>query len=205
MVGWDDEPCKRIRISTRQDGGIRTENCILFGKDGRKLPFVRLVPENWDGRRVRLLLSDAGKACLAHPAAQNLLAEGCAVVSGDLFLTGEYLPAAANYEKLVGESQFYTTFHYTAEACRVQDTAAFLRAAAELGSDVMLRAQGRTARIAACALALCSGVQSAQLDAAALPAENGEDPGKELCIPGIRAIGGIGTCLALANCPVETF
>ena len=205
VTGVTGEPCKCVRISVRQDGGVRTENCILFGTDGRKVPFVRLVPKNWDGRRVCLLLGDEGKACLAQPAAQQLLAEGSAVVSGDLFLTGEYAPAVQAYEKGAAETPFYTTFHYTADACRVQDAAACLRTAADMGGELTQYAAGRTARTAACALALYDGVRSARLEAAFLSAETAGDSGSELSIPGICALGGAKGCLALANCPVETF
>lgn len=205
ITGVNEDVGKCIRISTRTENGIRTENSILFAQNGQKIPFIRLVPERWDGQKICLLLADEGKACLAQPTVRQLLADGYAVISGDLFLTGESMSAAPDYEKNAAETTYYTTFHHTADACRVQDAVQLIRAAAAAGGELTLRAQGRTVRIAACALALCSGVKTARLEAAFLAGADDDTYYRECFIPGIRAVGGIESCLALTSCAIETF
>ena len=80
-----------------------------------------------------------------------------------------------------------------------------IQAAADLGGELTVWADGCAARAAACAIALSEGVQEARLEGAALALEGDEDYYKTFFIPGICTIGGLDACLQLAGCPVVKF
>jgi hypothetical protein len=77
--------------------------------------------------------------------------------------------------------------------------------AAHLGGELTVWASGCAARSVACALPLCGGVAAARLEAAALELSDDAAYMEKLHVPGIRAMGGIAGCLALAPCPVALF
>ena len=123
----------------------------------------------------------------------------------DLYRTGESADCAEVSEGTADDNRFLTTFHYTNDAHRAQDTARLIRIAAGMGEELTLRADGCAARAAACALALCDGVTSAKLEDAALDLQEDADYLRDFFIPGICTVGGLEDCLALAKCPVERF
>ena len=201
ITGIREDSGKRIRISTEKTGNIRIEKSVIFGGKGEKLPLVQLIPDSWDGRRVCLILGQNGKTVLDGAETQSLLADGVMVVSGDVFLTGEFAGTSRNIVGSDSDNRYFTTFHYTTNAFRVQDTALLIRTAGTFGEELTVRAEGMAARWAVCALALCDGVTSAKLDRAALAEDT--DYFREFFVPGICAAGGFAGCLALSKCPVE--
>jgi len=186
-----------VPISSGRNGSVCIEKSVLCGAHGERLPIVKLIPEDWDGERVVLALGGDGKDCLGSAFIQQKLREGCAVVSGDLFLTGEFGQSARTVSGSDYDNRYFTTFHYTDDALRAQDAALLIRAARALGSELTLWAEGLAARAAVCALALLDGVSSAHLEKDAL--------NDALIIPGIGILGGAEGCFRLAKCPVETF
>ena len=170
---------------------------MVCGRGGQRLPAVRLCPENWDGERVLLALSGRGKDCLDDPAVQLYLKDGYAVIGGDLFLTGEFAGAERVVAGTEGDNRFFTAFHYTDDAFRVQDAALLMAAAKSLGGNVTVWGEGVGAAAAACTLGLVEGVALARLQRSALE--------WDLDIPGIGILGGVRGCLELADCPVELF
>ncbi|MBO5257617.1 MAG: acetylxylan esterase [Clostridia bacterium] len=205
MLGWvtgiGTDSGKRIKISSEKTGDIRIEKSVIYGEKGEKLPFVQLIPDSWDGRRVCLILSENGKNVLEGADAQKLLADGVMVVSGDVFLTGEFAGTSRNIAGSDSDNRYFTTFNYTTNALRAQDTALLIRTAKTFGAELIVQAEGCAARWAVCALALCDGVTSARLDRALLADDT--DYFREFFLPGICASGGFAGCLALAKCPVE--
>ncbi len=194
-----------IPISSEKAEDTLVEKGVLAGCHGRKLPMVKITPANWDGKRICLALGNDGKNCLDAEAVQNMLCEGYKVVSGDLFLTGEFEGAVQNTAGSESDNRYLTTFHYTNEACRTQDAALFVKAAADLGGELTLWADGCAARASACAIALCEGVKEAHLEASALALEGDEAYYNTFFLPGICTVGGLDACLQLAKCPVVKF
>ena len=137
---------------------------------------------------------------------QKLLSDGIALVSGDLYQSGESADCAQVDFVNDSVNRYFSTFHNTADANRVQDAVRLIRYAASLGADVTVRAEGIAARAAACAIALYDGAVSALLenDALTLPCDDMAFY-REFFIPGIRLLGGPRGCLALAMCPVTLF
>lgn len=209
MLGWitgiREDRSKYIRISADETEDETVERGILFGNHGEKLPLVRIIPENWDGKRVCLMLGADGKDCLANAEASAMRKAGIAVVAGDLFLTGEFAGCTRVIDGNETDNRYFTTFNYTDDALRTQDAARMLRYAAEIGEELTVWADGRAARAAACALALCGGVKSAKLEGSALDLSADDEYYREFFIPGICNVGGIAGCLALSMCEVETF
>lgn len=184
--------------------GLTVEQNILNASRGEQIPFVRVFPDNWDHRRVCLALGGEGKACIEDPAIQKMLSEGIAIVSGDLFLTGEYANAE---KKILGGSgkQYFTTFHYTTDAFRAQDVAHLWQIALQTAPERTLWADGCAARAAACALPLLSGVSGAELEAEALQLSGDAEYFQSCFIPGILTLGGLNGCLTFTEVPVKTF
>ncbi len=205
MLGWvtgiRESSGKRIGISSEKVGDIRVEKSVIYGENGEKLPFVQLIPDSWDGRRVCLVLGADGKNVLDSADVREMLADGVMTVSGDVFLTGEFAGAVRNLAGSDYDNRYFTTFNYTDAAFRVQDAALLIRTAGTFGEVLTVRAEGCAARWTVCALALCDGVTSAKLERAALAEDT--DYFRDFFIPGICAAGGFAGCLALAKCPVE--
>ena len=180
-------------ISNEELNGIRIEKCVVCGGRGERLPLVRLIPSSWDGNNVLLALSGRGKDCLNDVEVQRYLQSGYAVVSGDLFLTGEFAGAERVVAGTDDDNRFFTTFHYVDDALRVQDAALLMHVAKALGGTLTVWADADAAGIVACALALSDAVSSARL----------EGQMREIAIPGIQLLGGAKGCLELVRCPVE--
>ena len=207
VTGIGETAYKKIAISSDEDNadGIRIERSVLYGGNGEKLPFVKLTPANADGGRICLALSADGKDGLDRAEIRAMLDDGVTVVSGDLFLTGESGGCVRNIEGSDTENRYFTTFNYTTDALRAQDAAMLIRAAADLGGELTVWADGCAARAAACALALCGVVTAASLESAALALEGDAAYYREFFLPGICAAGGLPGCLALAKCEITEF
>ncbi len=184
--------------------GLTLEHDVAITHGGVQLPFIRLIPDGWDGKRVCLALGE-GKDCVDKPCIRQLLHDGVAVLSGDLFLLGEITPdrfkPIADYQG----ARYFTTFHYSADGYRIQDVALLWKAAQQTAPECTLWAEGAAARAAACALPFLPGVKAAQLEAAALDLCSDADYMDRFFVPGIQLLGGIEGCLSLADCPVTRF
>ncbi|MBE6569774.1 MAG: hypothetical protein E7658_06120 [Ruminococcaceae bacterium] len=192
-------------VSCSREDSVFVEKGILSGESGEKIPYVRLIPTNWDGKNVCLALGDKGKEIVMSPAVQSMLRDGIAVFSADLFMTGEYEGAQI---LVCGDDMYkpYTyTFNYPVCALRAQDTALLWKAISGNGMQCSILADGCAARAVACALPLLKNVQSAKLEKAAFALSGDEEYAENCYIPGILAVGGLEGCLKLAGCPVETF
>lgn len=205
VTGLRCTDARYIPLAETQEDGICTKHGILLGCKGEKLPVVTLIPDGWDGKRVCLALSPDGKDCLACADNQKLLAEGTALVSGDLYRTGESAGCTQVDEADPANNRYFTTFHNTTAANRVQDAARLIRYASALGETVTVTAVGFAACAAACALVLCDGVTSAKLEENALTFADDVALYAGFFVPGIGLLGGARGCLALAKCPVTLF
>ncbi|MBQ8577176.1 MAG: acetylxylan esterase [Clostridia bacterium] len=189
-----------IPLSREKTEEYCTESFILTGENGETLPGIRLTPANWDGARVVLALGKDGTACLSDPEIRKLLTDGCTVIAGDVFGTGE-LSVSRTVGGSAGDNRYFTAFNATDDMLRVSDTVrwiAYAGSCADAGADapiVSLWADGAPARAAACALALSrdTNVRDALLEDAALTAE------EDFFIPGLASLGGIEGCLAMAG------
>lgn len=196
MLRWMTGIGKEARTAdpnTETADGVRIEKSVAMAEGGVCIPFVRLIPENWDTERVCLVLGGEGKDVLDRPEVRELLDGGEALVSGDLMETGEYGGA-----KIDTAQRYFTTFHDTPDACRASDVSLLWQVTRETGPSCSLRAYGTAAVASACALPLLDGVKNASLEEAAI--RDGD-----CFIPGIALLGGPAGCLALADCPTETF
>jgi len=198
MLGWitgiRENHARYIPLCEENLGAQLVKKGVVLGDHGEKLPCVQLIPKDWDGQRICLVISGEGKACLAHEKYQAMLREGIALVSGDLFLTGELAGCERKVLGSESDNLYFTTFHYTDDALRAQDAALLIEAARTLGSELTLCAEGAAVPACTFALALTGAVKSAVLEEASLHISQN--------IPGICLLGGAEGCLPLANCPV---
>ena len=185
----------------RQDKMTVQKSCIVSSR-GQQIPYIRAVPDNWDGKSVCLLLSEAGKDCVFGGEGKALLEKGVSVISGDLFLTGESADCTVDIKGGEQGRTFFTTFHYSRDAQRVSDIALLWQQCTYAGRKLSLRAMGRAAAWAACALPLLQGVEEAVLDADGLLLASDTDYVSRLNIPGIMTVGGIQGCIGDAACQV---
>jgi hypothetical protein len=197
-------------IAMEQRNGLTVEKFVVNGDRGEMLPAIKLIPAGWDGKRVCLALGGDGKDCLDTSALKAMLADGIALISGDLFLTGESRDAKQEVAETDIRSPYYTqnhltTFNDTVDALRIQDVALLIRVAGRAAETLTVWASGQAARATACALPLCEGVTNACLEAAALSLKGDDAYYRDFFVPGICALGGLQGCLALANCAVDTF
>lgn len=179
------------------------EKGILSDGLGTQIPFVMCFPRNWDRKKLAVRLSDSGKDCLNSPEAEALLRGGTALLSGDLFLTGEFVAEGAPKNRAVTH---FTCFHHTDTACQVQDIALlwqFARSRATEDTVLTLEALGEAAYPAACVLPMLPGLACAVLDGRVKGLEADEDYLAHCFIPGIGTLGGIPGCLALADTEIR--
>ena len=185
--------------------GVTVEKNILTSARGEQIPWVRLTPKDWDGKRICLALSGVGKTCVEREEIKAMLADGVAVVSGDLFLTGEFGDAKPAILGTPNAERYFTTFHYTAAAHRAQDVALLWSLTASLAEEATLWAEGTAARAAACALPLLEGVSKATLENQALTLTTDSEYMEGFFLPCFLPLGGLAGCLEMAECPVELF
>ena len=188
-----------------QANGVTVERNILTSERGEQIPWVRLTPKDWDGKKVCLALSGEGKACVEREEIRAMLRDGVAVVSGDLFLTGEFGDAKPAILGTYNAERYFTTFHYTTAAHQTQDVALLWRLTASMGEEATLWAEGAAARAAACALPLLTEVKAAALEAQALELSTDRDYMEEFFLPCFLPLGGLQGCLSMADCPVQLF
>ena len=205
MTGLRCTDSRVITLSQTEEDGIGFRRGVLVGCHGEKLPLLTLIPDGWDGKCICVALSPDGKDILASDALQKRLADGTALVSGDLYLTGESADCTQMDEGNDANNRYFTTFHNTTAANRTQDAVRLIRYAASLGTEVTVYAVGSAACCAACALALCDGVSAAQLENAPLHPADDAALYRTCFIPGLGLLGGPRGCLALARCPVTQF
>ena len=184
--------------------GVTMYHDAAITHGGVQLPFIRLIPEGWDGKRICLSLGE-DKSCVDKPCIQQLLKDGVAVLSGDLFLLGEISPDRFVPITDHQGARYFTTFHYTADGYRIQDVALLWKAAQKFAPECSLWAEGPAARAAACALPFLADVKDARLEAAALELHQDADYMKHFYVPGIHLLGGLEGCLTLCDCPVTLF
>ncbi len=209
MLGWITgirETEYRIEpVSSEKQEKFTLEKSVLRSAEGAVLPLIKLIPDGWNGKRICLALGADGKECLDRADLYAMLDNGVALITGDLFLTGESADCSMDIQGTPGDNAYYTTFNYTADALRVQDASLLIRAAAETAEEAILWAEGCGARSAVCALALTDCVQSAVLEKAALELDTDEAYMQNFRIPGIRTIGGLEACAELIKCDVKYF
>ncbi|MBQ8407634.1 MAG: acetylxylan esterase [Clostridia bacterium] len=206
MTGICENKHRVVLVSSEKNEGISIDKYVAVGENGERIPFVKLCSSKKNSGRVCLALSGSGKNCLDEPAVSKMVSEGISVICGDLFLTGE--SAECKQEYIGGpffNENYYTTFHYSVDACRVQDAYALIKVASDFGGELSVWAEGCGARSVACALPFCGEVKTAMLEKSALELEGDEAYFKSFFIPGIRAIGGIEACVSLADCEITTF
>ena len=185
--------------------GLQMEHNAAVTHGGVEVPYIVLKPANWDGRKLCLCLSGEGKDCLDKPAVRRMLKEGVAVLSGDLFMLGE---SAEGIKRPIADAQgarYYTTFHYSDNAYRIQDAALLWQSARLYAPECTIWAEGAAARAVACALPFLKGVTCARLEDAALHLQGDAEYFEHFHVPGIMLVGGVEGALSLAECPVETF
>ena len=189
---------------TRADG-VTVERNILTSTRGEQIPWVKLTPKDWDGKRICLALSGMGKSCVEREEIRAMLADGVAVVSGDLFLTGEFGDTKPAILGTPNARRYFTTFHYTAAAHQTRDVALLWSLTASLAEEATLWAEGTAARAAACAMPLLEGLRRASLEAKTLELVTDRDYMEGFFIPCFLPLRGLEGCLEMAECPVELF
>lgn len=196
---YDTRPAvSNATVTETEDGTLETG--ILTGDRGEAIPFARLTPVGWDGERICLFLGDGGREALDSPAARHLLRDGVALVSGDLFRTGERAHTPRVRLGSDYDNRFFTTFHYPDEALRVQDVA-LLWALTAAGATRSIHAEGPVASLSvALALPLLKDVGDASMTTLP-PLDTDGDYMTHCPIIGLPLLGGAEGCLRLASCP----
>lgn len=193
-------PCVHTQVDR-----CELEKGILEDGNGVKIPYAKLIPHNWDGRKICLVLSSQGKECLAETKVQKLLDDGIAFLSGDLFLTGEFCSENEALEPKNRSVKYFTTFHYTDDTYRVQDVALLWQFTRDMVGDngiCSIWAQSDAVFAAACALPLLQNVNEAMLDKEVLSLREDEDYVERFFVPGLLCFGGMAGCLQMADTKV---
>ena len=185
--------------------GLTIRKNIINSKRGQQIPFVTVIPDNWDKKRVTLAVSGRGKECLEDDHISALLKDGVCVVSGDIFLTGEYGDAKVNIVGSENAKKYFTTFNYTCDQYRAQDIEFLWKEAKKLGEDCSLWAHGNAARNAAAVLPLLDDVKEAMLEKAPLKLSSDCEYLEKFHVPSILSLGGIEGCLKLKDAKIKLF
>lgn len=176
------------------------EKGLLKDGNGVQIPYAKIIPPDWDGCKICVILDNRGKECLEDEQVQKLLDKGVALLSGDLFMTGEFGELTINRENR--DVKYYTTFHYTDDIYRVQDVSLLWQYARMLVGDngiSSIQAQSEAAFAVACALPLLDNVSEAVLDKVVLSLKDEVDYIDKFFAPGLLCLGGIEGCLQLTD------
>lgn len=184
MLQWmtDVDPDIPFSLAREEDRGTFTaEFGTLTAKDGRAVDYVKYTPKNVECKELFIFLGGDGGLEPVIPC----LADGCAVLRANLFLTGtDEVPANR-------KAMFRTCFHSTEDACRVQDIVMLARFAAQFAPNIELCAFDASAVPAAIALPMLPDSVHLHLDASSLA--------MEAEIPGLPLLGGIEGCMQLSQ------
>lgn len=201
MTGVTDRLPQTVRRTEQEFPGETLEKGILADGLGTQIPYALRAPADWNGNRLVILLSAEGKACLAASQADTLVAQGCAVLSADLYLSGEF---AGDPQPRNRDINYKTIFHDSDDARRVQDIALLGQLAESritAGGSISLCADAQTSCPAACALPFLQAAD-AQLDRSVQALATDEDYMNRCYIPGICILGGPEGCIRLSGIPV---
>ncbi len=211
-VAWPDRVWVESLGAVEQDQyGLER---LLLGRPGQgdQVPALLFRPPGWAGGQAVLVVHALGKAALIdapgnRPGAliRELLARTHAVLAVDVFLTGEYHTYAGRAGRNHGVP-FFTTYNRTDTAWRVHDVVTALAYLVErvAGSGVSLVGLGEAGLW--CLLGRVSAplpIRSV-IDTAGFSINDDTSYLERLYVPGLRAVGGLPTALALAA-PAPTF
>ncbi len=201
---------------------------LRLGRPGQgdQFPALFIRPSGWDGQKVVLAVHSAGKAALlvgldtdspSVPPAKGdgasrgaewfatesilavLLSHGYAVLTADIFLTGEYhAPWGQNGRDQ--SARFFTTYNRTDLALRIQDILTTLAYARERADhfDVPLIGLGEAGLWCLLARPLVPAPPSLVADAGQFTWTDDQSYARCLFLPGLRRLGDFRTALALA-------
>jgi len=187
-TGINKADYKIINIKNEATDDVSIEKCIINGHNGEMLPCVKIIPKKWDGNKIHLIL---GKENVNTTEIDELTNKNIAVITGDLFMTGEFKDAS----RLNEGHRFFPTFNYTTDAYRAQDAALFINVAKDMGKDVTVKAYEGVADAVICAAAVCDGIASATIER--------KTKERQFTVPGILAMGGMEGILKLVKCKIE--
>jgi hypothetical protein len=214
-------PAKEDLEVTQTTAAFSDDLKLMKGTVGRKgaheqIPFVSFIPQAFNGTAV-LWVDGKGKSHLfdkqGNPtkAVQKLLDGGYAVVSADLFLTGEFLadefPAGDDATTAAGpavDPRYHGyTFGYNRPLLsnRVRDILTIMAAVAhhDSVSTVHLLGTGEAGPWALLARALAgNSVEKTIVDARGFSFENVNNTADPMFLPGALKYGGLGGLAALA-------
>jgi dienelactone hydrolase len=199
-----DQVTVRHASGPQLQSGIVTETGTLGRKGaGDSVPYVSLVPEGWQGTVVVVVQPD-GKASLfdesGAPTAgvRKLLDRKCAVVSADLYLTGEYQSAKPTPPNYGYSKQQYAGFYYAYNrgtmGNRVRDLLteiAFVHGWKGCTAvDVVASEKSGPIAVLACA---CAGetVHRAAINLGGFDFDQVTEPADPMLLPGALKYGGI--------------
>jgi len=201
-------PDQATKTEVRKDGYVLHKGLWVDATRGVRLPAVRLVPEGWQGTVV-VWAHPEGKRGLFGPdgepaaATRELLKRGWAVVSADLFLTGEFhlperpTPAPWIDQKYHKDIPFAGyTFGYNAPplARRASDLLAVVRAVrgGERVKAVHLVGSGKSGTAALLARALAGDdLVHAAIDLDGFEFDQVKEFRDERMLPGALKYGGV--------------
>ena len=211
-VAWPDTVGAETLGSTEQDQFVVERLLLGRPRQGDQLPALLFRPVGWNGGSAILAVHAAGKAALIdvplrRPGAliHELLVRDHAVLVVDVFLTGEYHTPAGRAGR-DHSIPFYTTYNRTDTAWRVHDVVTALAYLSERVSRSKLALVGIGDGGLWCLLAraLASMPGPSVIDVAGFSIGDDQSYVERLYVPGLRAVGGILTALALAA-PAPTF
>lgn len=198
---------------TLKGDGFDVHQALLTRTDNRDaLPAAALLPTGWRNGPIVIWAHPAGKSSLFEadaktptPAVRWLLTRGAAVLSGDLFLTGELtlaggaaLPAVKDQEKFAGYNYGYNR---TVLANRVHDLLTLVRFAQNREASVIhLIAFDKAGVWGLLARSLAGdAIAHASLDLASFDFDRLTEPMDPMMLPGALKYGGIHGLLPLAD------
>ncbi len=211
-VEWPDAVAAESIGSTEQDQFVVER--LLLGRPGQgdQLPALLFRPNGWNGGSAILIVHAAGKAALIDARLRRpgtlireLLAHDQAVLVADVFLTGEHRMPAGRARRDHG-IPFFTTYNRTDTALRVHDVVTALAYLTERVSRSRLALVGIGEAGLWCLLAraLTPMPVPSVIDVAGFSIGDDQSYVERLYVPGLRAVGGLLTALALAA-PAPTF
>ena len=200
IFGEADKAPTVIFSRIEENDGYVTKYEILGGKNGAQIPVVTISKGSDRRGKVVAAFHGKGKAAAIATLAKSgkleeLLERGYAVVSADLFLTGEYKRPGAAAGRDYGKAMYFTTFNRTDDAYRVSDICLTLNYLQNNGSlDKILALDGAELYVLA---GLASGGYSgpeACINLDEDPCRNDDWYPENFFVPGFNGIGGAESC-----------
>lgn len=191
--------------TVEKDGVLIRKRIIGTEEKREEIPVVSICKKGCTDKKILLLFHPEGKNAMFEdrdwrPVLEHALEAGFTVVSGDVFLTGEFHRPWSITGRNPADCNHFTAYNRVDAALRIQDVAAICKYVhREYKCGIILGGPGEAGLWCLAAVPFLHGVQGVMVDFGLLNSLSEEKYLKSFYLPGFLSVGGFETCIRLSG------